>query len=93
MKLALVLSLLLAGISPALYPQTGDPANDVRYQLIGTWIAVSIEDHMSDGPHTPSFGNHPIGLLTYDVADRRVFELRRALPMAVLPGPIEVSSR
>lgn len=77
MKLALVPYLLLAGLGPSpLYPQTGDPANDVRRQLIGTWAAVSIEDHMSDGrPHTPSFGSRPVGFLTYDAAGRMTAQL------------------
>jgi len=73
----------------------GQPApagrGDTLPQLVGTWTAVSVEDHMADGSaHGPSYGSHPRGYLFYDAGghmavqlmnpDREIHDLRTATP-------------
>jgi len=51
--------------------------SDARAQFIGTWQLLDQYTHFADGTRTPSRGDAPRGILTYDAAGNMAVQLMR----------------
>lgn len=69
----IAIALLTGGAAPA------QPSQDLR-SLVGTWEMVSAYEINADGTRSTNYGEHPLGLLTVDAANRynmQIFKVGR----------------